>query len=81
MIITMITKADFAGSGHKTVEAIKRHTDHDIEVFTKRYNARLGHPRGDIITSSNWQSIQDRIDRSDVVHLKGDWPPGRISWI
>lgn len=76
MKITMISKADFASSGYKTVQALKRHTDYDIEIFTKRTNKRLNHPHGTLISSQNWKDIQERINTSDIVHLKGDWPPG-----
>jgi len=75
MKITMLSKADFCGSGKKTVDAIRRHTDHDIEVYSKRHIHRLGHPFGVKITSENFYSIQDRIDSSDIIHIKGDWPP------
>lgn len=75
MKITMLSKADFCGSGYKTVEAIKRHTDHDIEIFSKQHNHRLGHPFGTLIKAANHAEIQERIDSSDIVHIKGDWPP------
>ena len=76
MRITMISKADFAASGYKTVEAIKRHTDHDIEIYVKRNTSRLGHKHGTFIRSDNFHEIQERINESDIVHVKGDWPPG-----
>jgi len=71
----MLTKADFCASGFKTVEAIRRHTDHDIEIFSKRHNHRLGHPFGTKITSANHGEIQERVNSSDIIHIKGDWPP------
>ena len=75
MKITMLSKADFCASGYKTAEAIRRHADHDIELFYKTHNHRLGHPPGTRATSANFAEIQARIDASDIIHIKGDWPP------
>ncbi len=75
MKITMLSKADFCASGYKTMEAIKRHTDHDIKLFYKRHLHRLGHPSGTLVGSDNRAEIQERINTSDIVHIKGDWPP------
>jgi len=74
MKITMISMKDFSASGWKTCEAIKRHTDHDIELFAKRHNHSLGHPHGTLINDQNIKWVQDRVDKSDIIHVKGDWP-------
>ena len=72
MKITMLSKIDYAGSGHKLCEAINTYTNHDIKIFTGKYHNPFGHP-----DNSKWiaKEVQRRIDSSDIVHLKGDWPP------
>ena len=66
---------DHVGSGHKMCEAIKRHTDHDIEIWTGPYHNRLVHPnQTNIITPRTRTKVQERINKSDIIHLKGDWP-------
>lgn len=72
MKITMLSRIDYAGSGHKLCEAIRLHTEHDIKIFTGDYYNPYRHP-----DNSRWdrKEVQQRIDSSDIVHLKGDWPP------
>lgn len=67
----MLSEKDYAGSGHKLCEAINTHTKHDIRIFTGKYHNPFGHP-----DHSNWNRsyVQDRINESDIVHLKGDFP-------
>lgn len=72
MKITMLSEIDYAGSGHKLCEAIRKNTKHDIEIFTGRYYNPYRHP-----DNSKWnpRQVQQIINDSDIVHLKGDWPP------
>jgi len=72
MKITMLSEIDYAGSGHKLCEAISRHTNHDIKIFTGKYYNPFKHP-----DNSKWnrKEVQQRIEESDIVHLKGDFPP------
>lgn len=72
MKITLLSEIDYAGSGHKLYEAIKTHTDHDIEIYTGKYYNPYKHP-----SHSRWnkREVQARIDSSNIVHLKGDFPP------
>lgn len=72
MKITMLSEIDYAGSGHKLCQAIKRHTEHDIEIFTGKYYNPFGLP-----DNSKWdrEKVQERISSSDIIHLKGDFPP------
>lgn len=74
MIITMLSIKDFSASGWKVCQAIKQYTDHSIELFVQRHNYALGHPCGDLVNDKNRKKIQERIDVSDIVHIKGDWP-------
>lgn len=75
MKVTILSKADYAGSGYKLCEAIKKHTDIDIEIYTGRYYNPYGHQSNDIVIERNLKKVQQRINSSDIIHLKGDWPP------
>ena len=72
MKITLLSEIDYAGSAHKLWEAISRHTDHDIEIYTGKYYNPYKHP-----SHSTWakDKVQARIDASDIIHLKGDFLP------
>lgn len=70
----MLTVSDWAGSGFKTCQAIARHTEHDIHLIALKGNA-WGHPRQTIINKKNFKRLQQRVNESDIIHLKGDWPP------
>ena len=72
----MLSRVDYAGSGYKIMEAVSRHTDHDIDLFTGPYRNVFNHPIKNIVTGENRDAIQKRINDSDVIHLKGDWPAG-----
>ena len=71
MKITMLSEIDYAASGLKLCNAINRHTDHDISLFTGHYHNKFKHPQSEHHTK---RDIQRHIDQSDIVHLKGDWP-------
>lgn len=68
----MLSQIDYAGSGHKLCQALRLFGGHDIEIYTGKYYNPFGHP-----DNSKWSftQVQKRIDDSDIVHLKGDWPP------
>ncbi|RLA59723.1 MAG: hypothetical protein DRQ88_13185 [Epsilonproteobacteria bacterium] len=72
--ITILSKIDYAGSGYKIMEAVSKHTDHDIDLFTNPHQNVFGHPLKNVITPENLGEVQQRIVDSDIVHIKGDWP-------
>ena len=72
MKITMLSEIDYAASGHRLCEAIRKHTKHDIEIFTGKYYNPYKHNDN---STHNRRQVQQRINESDIVHLKGDWPP------
>ncbi len=74
MKITMLSVADWAGSGCKLCEAINRHTEHDIELIVQKGNM-FGHPQGLRLRKINRSVIRKKILKADIIHLKGDWPP------
>jgi len=72
MKITILSEIDYAGSGHKLCEALRRHTKHDVVIYTGLYPNRLNLPQSPI---TNRRQAQKRVDMSDIIHLKGDFPP------
>ena len=74
MKITMLSVKDYAGSGQKLCDAIKRHTDIDIDFYCQLPLKKYGHTGGKLIGKENRKDIQERIDTSDIIHIKGDWP-------
>jgi len=72
MKITILSEMDYAASGHNLYEALKAHTGHDVAIYTGKYYNRYNHPQH---TMTNRREAQRRIDNSDIVHLKGDFPP------
>ena len=77
MKITMLSVADWAGSGYKLCEAVSRHTEHNIKLISQKGNA-FGHPRGELLKRKNRKRLQMRINTSDIIHLKGDQPPSDV---
>ena len=76
MRVTMLTYIDWAGSGYKLVEAISRHTENDIAFYSEKGKNTYAIPRGGIdILSVPRNKLQHKINESDVIHLKSDWPP------
>ncbi len=72
MKITIVSKIDYAASGLKLANALKQYTKHDIKFFAGRYYNKYNHPQSKLHT---WKEIQREVDNSDIVHLKGDFPP------
>jgi glycosyltransferase involved in cell wall biosynthesis len=72
--ITMLSEIDYAGSGYKIMKAVSDHTNHDITLFSGAPQNSLGHPTKNLVMPDNMAEIQKRIDESDIVHIKGDWP-------
>ncbi len=77
MKITMLSVADWAGSGYKLCEAINRYTEHDIKLISQKGNM-FEHPRGELLKRKNRKRLQNRVNTSDIIHLKGDWPPSDV---
>ena len=75
MKITMLTKVDYAGSGHKLYKAIKTHTDHDIDFYSEpgRNVFNIKDYGGKNILTADKNELQQRIEESDIIHLKSGW--------
>ena len=71
MKITIISEIDYAASGYKLHKALQS-LEHDIQIFTGRYQTKYNLPQ---VPHHTKRYIQKHIDASDIIHLKGDWPP------
>lgn len=74
MKIVILSKNDYAGSAFKLFNAIKRHTDHDVDLFTGVPQNRLGHPVNRYVKNCNRKEVQAVVNCADILHFKGDWP-------
>ena len=77
--VTVLSKVDYAGSGLRIVDAVKKASQGyvDIEAITRWPG--VGNRIYDIRTGPGFEAlgrdaVQQRIDESDVIHFKGDWP-------
>ena len=75
MKVIILSQIDYAGSAYKMFQAIKRHTDIQINLFSGPSENNLGHPIHNLVTDSNRAALQEIIDDADILHFKGDWPP------
>ena len=75
MKITILSYFDWAGSGYKLSQAISKHTEHDIQFFSEKYDVFFNHPYNTNYISDDIIKVQNHIDESDIVHIKGDYPP------
>ena len=76
MKVTILSYADYASSGLKIRDAVKKHTDIDIEIFAERPGfgvTKWRMPATPVMKDR--KAVQKRVYESDVIHLKGDWPP------
>lgn len=71
----MLSEIDYAFSGHKLCDAINRYTSHEIEIYTGDYHNYFKFPYKNKVTPQNRKDVQKKINESDIVHIKGDWPP------
>lgn len=74
MNIVILSKNDYAGSAFKMFSAIKRHTEHKIELYSGVPQNRLGHPINRYVKDTNRAEIQVVVNKADIIHFKGDWP-------
>ena len=73
MKITMLSITDYAGSGLKMCHSIKLY--HDIEIYSMSMGNSVGKWKIPAAGMGNRGAVQNRINQSDIIHLKGDWPP------
>lgn len=75
MKITILSKIDYAGSAYKLCEALLRHTDHDVNLYSGKPENNFNHPVRNLVTKQVLNAVQQRVNDSDILHFKGDWPP------
>jgi len=75
MRIVILSQIDYASSGFKLYNALKRHTAHEVYLFSGAANNKLQHPTNNIVTNGNRSKVQRIVDSADILHFKGDWPP------
>ena len=75
--VTMISDYDWAGSGFRIVEEVRKHSNIDIEAITltgtpgtHRWNMQVGVALED----AGREVVQERINQSDIIHYKCDKP-------
>ena len=79
--VTILSKWDWAGSGMRIVNAVRRAANGTIDIEAITEFEGQGTPKYYIPTGPSVQRVgievaQDRLSRSDIVHFKGDWPVG-----
>lgn len=75
MKIVILSKIDYAASGFKLMQALKRHTDFDVQLFSGAAQNKLNHPTNVLVTKGNLHKVQQQVNEADILHFKGDWPP------
>lgn len=76
--IIMLSGWDFGASGWQIVQAIKKHTNHNI-VHIKRFVHGNQYPAELILDGNNRRKVRLLLEKADIVHFKGDELPFR-SW-
>lgn len=80
MKIIILCRTDYTGSAHHLCHALQRCSQHDVEIWTgwnKRYrwsDKRKHYTQENVLHPLNKRRVQRRIDESDIIHVKGDWP-------
>ena len=76
MRVTIISPVDFAGSGYRMALAVRKATDNnvDVEAITINTGSAFGVKTGASVYQLGWDVVRDRLDSSNIVHVKGDWP-------
>lgn len=74
MKVVILSMKDYAASGFKLFEAVKRYTDVDIKMYRFTSRNKFGHPQGVAVNDGNRAEVQRDVANADIIHLKGDWP-------
>jgi hypothetical protein len=75
MKVIILSQIDYTGSAFRLFEAVKRHTDIDINLFSGPPENKLNHPVNNLVNNSNRNRVQEIVNQADILHFKGDWPP------
>jgi glycosyltransferase involved in cell wall biosynthesis len=77
--VTVLSKWDWAGSGYRIVKAVRRASQGHIDIeaiteFEGQGTDKYFIPTGPGVGRIGREVAQSRIDKSDIIHFKGDWP-------
>ena len=74
--ITILSQKDYAGSGWRIVQAMRLRFGHkyDIQAIVKDDKVSFGIPCGWSVEKWGVETATKRIQESDIIHFKGDWP-------
>jgi len=65
MKVVMLSHIDYAGSAYKLFEAIRRHGDIDISLYSGKPDNSLNHPLNVIVNDANKPAVQHDVNTSD----------------
>ena len=78
MTVTILSKADYAGSGYKLCQLLRKE-GLDVDVVSYRRgtgNRRFNIKEPPTVLEYGKSKLKDRLFISDIVHFKGDWLVG-----
>ena len=79
--VTVLSKWDWAGSGYRIVKSVRKASNGHIDIeaiteFEGQGTDKYFIPTGPSVSRIGKEVAQARIDKSDIIHFKGDWPVG-----
>lgn len=74
--VTILSIRDFAGSGYRIAQAVRMASKGlvDVECITEVEGSAFGIVTGPGIEETGYDVVKERIQSSDIIHFKGDWP-------
>lgn len=74
--VTVLSKKDYAGSGWRIVQDIRLNygNSYNIDEIVQDGRVAFGVPCGSTVAELGEQYVQQRINQSDIILFKGDWP-------
>jgi glycosyltransferase involved in cell wall biosynthesis len=83
IVVTQLAVEDFAGSGFQIVQAVRNAEPKGVDIEQIVLNkSAFGIPCGPTMYDAGLQTVQDRLNRSDIIHFKGDFAHNRTwGWL
>jgi len=76
MNIVILSTYDYAGSGWRIAQAIRKYTNHNVlHVITRKH--QYGYQTDYTLNRTNIHEVARAIEKADIIHFKGDEPPVR----
>jgi len=74
IVVTQLSIQDFAGVGYEIVRSIRKIDQQDVDIEQIVYaKTAFGIPCGPAISELGTETVQERINRSDIIFFSGDW--------